>query len=136
MTAPLPAQAATDEWQQHLQDLSDRAERLIKAKNGSVNTHAELALAAFRALWSGWTPQLILSSVKASQLVGTAVISGRPIAGQLLELEEQMAAWAEESDQMQPEPVSVMLPEMLVPPGTLPEPAPPKKTGRRQREHG
>jgi hypothetical protein len=136
MTAPLPAQAAADEWQQHLQELSDRAERLIKPKNPDINAHAELALAAFRVLWSGWSAPMILSSVKAPQLVGTAVISGRPIAGQLLELEEQMAAWAEESDQMQPEPVNVMLPELLLPPGSLPKPAPPKKTGRRQREHG
>jgi hypothetical protein len=135
MSAPLPAQAAADEWQQHLQDLSDRAEKMLKSRTAGINEHAQLAVDALKVLWSGWTPELVYASCQASLAVKTAVVTGRPVAWQLQEIEDHLQDFYEQSQQqpMAPDPVSIMLPELLLPPGSLPEPSEPKPVGRRRR---
>jgi hypothetical protein len=135
MSTPLPAQADAAEWAEHLQSLSDRAERMLKAKNGNINDHAALAVDALKVLWSGWSPELIYASCQASLAVGTPVVSGRPVAQQLVEIEEHLQDFYEQSQQqpVAPDPVSLMPVQMMVPPGTYQRPEP-KKAGRRPRQ--
>ena len=116
-TAPLSPQ----QWTARLTDLAERAELMV-GRRCSPQAQATLAVEAFGLLWSGWSPELIAGSARATLLLQLPVILSTAPADQCREISERLDhLWSE----AQPTAVEV-LPLLDLPPPPAAAPPPPQ----------
>jgi hypothetical protein len=129
-----PGRVEPDEWRELLETLAVDAEKMI-GRPTSLETCAALAMRWASLAWCSFSPETIAASCRASLLLNEPVVAARGLSDQLAEIGERLDS-IYEAAQGQPEQLAVRvpMPYLAAPPGTLPEPAPPKRAGRRTRQ--
>lgn len=131
-----PGRLCKSEWRELLEALAVDAEKMI-GRPGNLEKCASLAMRWTSLAWCSFSPETIAASCRASLLLNEPVVAARGLSDQLAEIGERLDA-IYEAAQGQPEQLAVRvpMPYLAAPPGTLPEPGPLKKTGRRPRQRG
>jgi len=85
-----PTAAITPEaWRRRVEDLAAQAERMI-GKQCSLQQQAQLALSWAGLCWSGFSPETVAASARASLLLGESVVMATAPADQLQEIAERL----------------------------------------------
>jgi len=124
-----PTAALTPEaWRRRVEDLATQAESMI-GKQCSLQDLAQLALSWAGLCWSGFSPEVIAGSARASLLLNQSVVMAAEPADQLAEISERLdAVW--EAAQSDPSAAVVN----VAPPFIELPPAEPVQRKRRKKE--
>jgi hypothetical protein len=112
-----PSTAITPEqWRRRVEDLATQAEGMI-GKQCTLQQQAQLALSWAGLCWSGFSPEVIAGSARASLLLNQSVVMATAPADQLAEISERLdAIWQQARRDPSAAVVSVAPPFVELPP--------------------